>query len=218
MAEKITAREFHAAAGVQDWRVIGDGACTYLRTGSFAAGARLVHAISQLPGLDGHPPDVDLRAGGVTVRLITVTDDYFGLSDRDVHLARQISAAAREQGVTADPAAVQTVQVTIDALAAPAAMPFWRAVLGYADRGPEDLVDPSGRGPSLWFQRMDAPRPQRNRIHLDVWVPPEQAEARVAAALAAGGRLVSAGHAPSWWVLADAEGNEACVASAEGRD
>jgi 4a-hydroxytetrahydrobiopterin dehydratase len=27
---------------------------------------------------------------------------------------------------------------------------------------------------------MDAPRLQRNRIHIDVWVPHEQAEARVA--------------------------------------
>jgi 4a-hydroxytetrahydrobiopterin dehydratase len=70
----------------------------------------------------------------------------------------------------------------------------------------------------LWFQQMDAPRPQRNRIHLDVWVPHDQAEARVAAALAAGGRLVTDQHAPSWWVLADAEGNEACVATWQSRD
>jgi 4a-hydroxytetrahydrobiopterin dehydratase len=65
---------------------------------------------------------------------------------------------------------------------------------------------------------MDAPRPQRNRIHIDVWVPHDQAEARVAAAIAAGGRLVTDKHAPSWWVLADAEGNEACVATAMSRD
>jgi 4a-hydroxytetrahydrobiopterin dehydratase len=65
---------------------------------------------------------------------------------------------------------------------------------------------------------MDAPRPQRNRLHIDVWVPPELGEARVAAALAAGGRLVSAAHAPSWWVLADAEGNEVCVSTSAGRD
>ena len=58
---------------------------------------------------------------------------------------------------------------------------------------------------------MDAPRPQRNRIHLDVWVPPEQTEARVAAAIAAGGHLVSDAAAPAWWILADVEGNEACV-------
>jgi 4a-hydroxytetrahydrobiopterin dehydratase len=184
------------------------------------AGARLVHAISQLAGLQDHDPDVDLRYGGVTVRLLTITDDYYGLSERDVELARQISAVARELGVPADPSAVQTVQVTIDALVGAEVMPFWRAVLGYQDRGdsPEDLIDPHGRGASFWFQQMDAPRPQRNRIHIDVWVPHDQAEARIAAAIAAGGRLVSDEHAPAWWTLADAEGNEVDVATTMARD
>jgi 4a-hydroxytetrahydrobiopterin dehydratase len=116
---------------------------------------------------------------------------------------------------------VQTVQVTIDALVGPEVMPFWRAVLGYQDRSDspdEDLIDPRGRGPSLWFQEMDAPRPQRNRIHFDVWVPHDQAEARVAAAIAAGGRLVTDQYAPSWWVLADAEGNEVDVCTWRSRD
>jgi 4a-hydroxytetrahydrobiopterin dehydratase len=97
-------------------------------------------------------------------------------------------------------------------------MPFWQAVLGYRKVGDEDLVDPQGRGPSFWFQQMDAPRPQRNRIHVDVAVPHDQAEARVAAAIAAGGHLVSDNHAPAWWTLADAEGNEADVATWMGRD
>jgi 4a-hydroxytetrahydrobiopterin dehydratase len=221
MSEPITPRQFHEADGVEDWRVVGEGACTYLRTGSFAAGARLVHAIGELGGLEDHHPDVDLRHGGVTVRLITVTDDYYGLSERDAELARQISAVARELGVSADASAVQTVQFTIDALVVPEVMPFWRAVLDYRERGDspeEDLVDPRDRGPSFWFQQMDAPRPQRNRIHVDVWVPHDQAEARVAAAIAAGGHLVTDEHAPSWWVLADAEGNEACVATWMSRD
>jgi len=220
MIERITPRQFHEADGVEDWRVVGEGACTYFRTGSFAAGARLVHAISQLAGLEDHHPDVDLRYGGVTVRLITITHDYCGLSERDVELARQISAVARELGVPADPSAVQTVQVTIDALVGAEVMPFWRAVLGYRDRGdsPEDLIDPHGRGASFWFQQMDAPRPQRNRIHIDVWVPHDQAKARIAAAIAAGGRLVSDEHAPAWWTLADAEGNEVDVATPMSRD
>jgi 4a-hydroxytetrahydrobiopterin dehydratase len=216
MTGRITPRQFHDAVGFEDWRVLGEGACTYFRTGSFAAGARLVHAISQLAGLEDHHPDVDLRYGGVTVRLITITHDYYGLSERDVELARQISAVARELDVLADPSAVQTVQVTIDALVGAEVMPFWRAVLGYEYRGDspdEDLIDPRGRGASFWFQQMDAPRPQRNRIHIDVWVPHDQAEARIAAAIAAGGHLVADQHAPSWWVLADAEGNEACVAT-----
>ena len=116
---------------------------------------------------------------------------------------------------------MQTVQVTIDALAGRDVMPFWRAVLGYesrADSPEEDLIDPHGRGPSFWFQRMDAPRPQRNRVHIDVWVPHDQAEARVAAAIAAGGRLLTDQHAPQWWTLADAEGNEVDVAASMTRD
>jgi 4a-hydroxytetrahydrobiopterin dehydratase len=146
-----------------------------------------------------------------------VTHDVGGLSTSDVELARQISEAARELGVPAEPAALQHVDLAIDALVRADVMPFWRAVLGYRDEGDEDLVDPRGRGPSVWFQQMDAPRTERNRIHLDIAVPHDQAEARVAAALAAGGRLVNDAHAPSWWVLADAEGNEACVATWVGR-
>jgi hypothetical protein len=131
-----------------------------------------------------------------------------------ITMVRRISAVARNLGLPADPSAVQTVQVSIDALARSDVTPFWRAVLGWVERdGPEDLMDPRGRGPALYFQQMDAPRPQRNRIHIDVYVPYDQAEARITGALAAGGRLVTDRFAPDWWVLADPEGNEACVAT-----
>jgi 4a-hydroxytetrahydrobiopterin dehydratase len=79
-------------------------------------------------------------------------------------------------------------------------------------------ADPARRGPGFGLQRMNAARPHRNRLHLDIAVPHDQAEARVTAALAAGGHLVSDAHAPKWWVLADAEGNEACVATWVGRE
>jgi len=216
MIERITPQQFHESGGVEDWRVLFSGACAHFGTGSFATGVALVGAIGTLADAANHHPDIDLRYAGVTVRLMT--HDVDGLSQRDVELARQISAAARELNVPADPTAVQTVQVTIDALVRPKVMPFWRAVLGYQQVGDEDLVDPQGRGPSFWFQQMDAPRPQRNRIHVDVSVPHDQAEARVAAAIAAGGHLVSDEHAPAWWTLADAEGNEADVATWMGRD
>ena len=95
MVERITAREFQAAPGVEDWRVVGDGACAFFRTGSFTASAGFVAAVSELPGINDQPPDLDIRAGGVTVRLITYTADYFGMSRHDVELARQISAASQ---------------------------------------------------------------------------------------------------------------------------
>ncbi len=220
MTDQITMRQFHESDGVEDWRVVGEGACAYFRTGSFAAGARLVNAISELGGLDDHHPDVDLRPEGVIVRLVTIAPDYYGLSKRDLELARQISGVARPLRVSADPSVVQTVQVTIDALVIPEVKPFWRAVLGYHDRAdsPEDLIDPRGRGASFWFQKMDAPDGERNRIHIDVWVPPDQAQARIAAAIAAGGHLVTDEYAPAWWTLADPEGNLADVATATSRD
>ncbi len=219
MTERISPRQFHAAVGVEDWRVLFGGACAHFRTGSFAVGVALVDAIGRLADAGRHHPAVDLRDDGVTVRLRT--HDIDGLSERDVEMARRISTAARALDAPADPTAVQTVQVAIDALVGPAVRPFWRAVLGYqevGDVGDEDLVDPHGRGPSFWFQQMDAPRPQRNRIHVDVSVPHDQAEARIAAALAAGGHLVTDQYAPAWWTLADAEGNEVDVATWMGRD
>lgn len=221
-AGRISPRQFRDSEGVEDWSVLGEGAFTYFRTGSFAAGARLVAAISDLAGLDDHGPDVDLRHDGVTVRLITITDDYFGLCTRDVTLARQVSAVAQELGLSADPSAVQVLLVVPGALVTAEVMPFWRAVLGYEPLGEapgETLVDPRRRGPSFWFEGMDEPRPGGGgAIHVAISVPYDQAEARVAAALAAGGRLVRDQAAPTWWTLADAAGNEADICTTMSRD
>ena len=128
---------------------------------------------------------------------------------------------ARDLGLSADPSAVQSVLVIPGAPNTAEVMPFWRAVLGYEprrDSPDEDLVDPRNRGPAFWFEPMAEPRQGGGAIHVAVWVPPEQAEARVAAGLAAGGRIVRDDFAPSWWTLADPAGNEADVATAKGRD
>jgi 4a-hydroxytetrahydrobiopterin dehydratase len=212
MGETVTPKQFHEV----DWRVVRNDACTHVRTGSFAAGIALVDAIGRLADAANHHPDVDLRTDGVTVRLRSGSDGR--LSERDVALARQISAVASELDLPIDLDGVQSIQVAIDTLVIPDVLPFWRAVLGYQEVDDEDLVDPRFQGPPFWFQQMDAPRPQRNRIHIDVYVPHDQAEARVEAALAAGGHLVSDENAPEWWTLADAEGNEADVAPWPDRD
>jgi 4a-hydroxytetrahydrobiopterin dehydratase len=218
----ITAREFREAEGVEDWRVLSEGACAFFRTESFAASAELVRAIAEAIDDAGHPPDVDIRSGGVTVRLITLTDDYYGMSQRDVDLARKISEVARGEGLSADTSAVQTLLVIPGAPVTAEVMPFWRAALGYKprpDSPEEDLVDPFDRGPAFWFEAMNEPRPDGGgAIHVAIWVPYEQAEARVAAALAAGGRLVRDDFAPAWWTLADAAGNEVDIATAMNRD
>jgi 4a-hydroxytetrahydrobiopterin dehydratase len=208
MTDRLTARQFHASDGVDDWRCLYHVVSAHFPTGSLRQGIALVDAIGRVVDDAGQEQlNVDLRPAGVTVFL----------SRRDPALARRVSTAARELGIAADPTAVQLVNVTLDALVGAEVLPFWRALLGYRAIGEDYLADPARRGPHLSLQPMDAPRPHRNRLHLDVAVPHDLAEARVAAALAAGGRLVSDAHAPSWWVLADAEGNEACVATWVGR-
>jgi 4a-hydroxytetrahydrobiopterin dehydratase len=217
---RITPQEFAKADGTADWRVVGDGACAYFRAASFSQAARCVAAIADLAGIDGHSPDVDLRGDGVTVRLYTAAEDYYGMTRQDAELARRISALAAEHGLSPDPTSVQSVLIVPGAPDVPAVVPFWRAVLGYeprVDSPDEDLVDPRGRWPGLWFESMDEPRQGGGAVHIAVWVPPEQAEARVAAALASGGRMVRDADAPSSWTLADSAGNEADVATISGR-
>jgi 4a-hydroxytetrahydrobiopterin dehydratase len=222
MTEKITPKEFRESEGVEDWRLLGDGANAYFRTRTLVEGARLVQAISELPGVDDHPPDIDVRHHGVTVRLITFTEEYGGMTRRDLELARQISKAAGRLGLSSDPSAVQSLLVIPGATDRAKVMPFWRAVLGYEprrDSPSEDLVDPRDRNVPFWFEQMREPRGDGGgAIHIAVWVPYEQAEARIAAGLATGGRMVRDEFAPSWWTLADPAGNEVDIATTQGRD
>ncbi len=164
---------------------------------------------------------IDLRPAGVTID--SGKDRW--VEERFADLAARVQAAARDLGLRADPTPLRFVQVGIDAVDVPTVRAFWRAVLGYElDVRPfiTDIFDPRRLAVPLFFQPMSADdtarRAQRNRIHVDVFVPDDQAEARVTAALAAGGRVVYDAEAPEWWTLADPEGNEVDIAVAVGRE
>lgn len=221
MTDYLTPDEFDAADGVRDWRVVSEGPTAFFRSPSFAASAAFVGAIAGLPRMGEPGTGVDIRHDGVTVKLLTMADDWWGPSARDVELARGISGVARERGLVADPSAVQSLLAVPGGPDSAALVPFWQAALGYdrrRDSPDDDLVDPHDRGLSFWFEQMKEPRPDGGgAIHLAVWVPYEQAEARVNAALAAGGRLVRDTWAPAWWTLADAAGNEIDIATTKGR-
>jgi 4a-hydroxytetrahydrobiopterin dehydratase len=211
----VTPERFARSDDLRDWRVILGAAEADFRTGSFEAAATLIAAIAELAAELDHHPDLALRYPD-RVRVSLTTHAAGGLTTLDVELARRISALASRSGAEADPSAPQQVEIAIDTLDADRIRPFWAAVLDYRD---EDgvLVDPLRFGPAVWFQQMDEPRTDRDRFHIDVSVPHDLAEARVAAALAAGGTLVEDRNARSWWVLADADGNEACVCTWQDR-
>ncbi len=222
MTEPITIKTFLESDGVEDWRIVSDGACAFFATESFAASAAFATAIAGQPGIDDRGAGVDIRHDGVTVRLVTMNERQFGLSQKDLDLARLVSGVARDHGLIATPSAVQSVLIIPAGLNVPEIRGFWEAVLGYEprpDSPDEDLVDPHDRGPALWLEQMHEARADGGgAIHVAVWVGHDEAEARVAAALDAGGRLVRDDFAPAWWTVADAAGNEADIATALYRD
>ena len=213
---RVSAEEFDQADGVGDWRFILGTIRADFVAASFAVGAALVVAVADAAEQAQHHPDIDLRYPG-RVRVLLTTHATGGLTTLDVELARQISLLASATGARSVPADVQGIEVAIDTMDADRIRPFWAAVLGYGDAGGA-LVDPFRTGPTLWFQQMDEPRTQRNRFHLDVSVPHDVAERRIAAALAAGGTLVSDRRAKAFWILADADGNEACICTWQDRE
>lgn len=217
-SEKLAHSAVTDAVDARHWRVLLGRLRATFRADDFAQGAAFVARVAEAADAANHHPDVLLRWGQVTVT--TSSHDVAGLTQRDVDLAATVSALADELGLTGDVPRSELLEVAIDALDIPAVRPFWKAVLAYEDQPGDDengIVDPAGEGPAFWFQQMDEPRPQRNRIHLDVTVPHDQAQARIDAAVAAGGRLLSDTRAPAFWVLADPEGNEACVCTWQAR-
>src|ERR687892_1357561 len=170
MSEKrTTARAFHDAVGVEDWRVLFSGAHAYFHVGSFAEAARFVAAIAEVAEVVGHFPDLDVRPEGVTVR--TASGQYGALSHRDVELARQISAEARKLRIEPDPSQVQVVGIAVAQDAGSDVGPFWAAALGYRSLGPKgDVVDLHRRNPQVSFQSLRPPKPGRGRTHIDASV------------------------------------------------
>jgi 4a-hydroxytetrahydrobiopterin dehydratase len=218
----VSLRQFREAEGTASWPVLSDGATSFFPTESLAVSAQLVQAIAALPGVEQHRPRIDIRDDGVTVRLLTIAPDWWGMSRRDIDMARRITAAAASLGLSASLDGLQSVEpIVIGAVDIEKVMPFWQALMGYvrrADSPAEDIVDPRGRGPGIWFERIQGQRSGRNRMHVCVWLPPDQAEGRLAAAIAAGGTVIYDAHAPAWWTLADPEGNEADIGTSLNRD
>lgn len=221
MSTVLSRREASVAA--PGWRLLTDRLHLSADLGDFDRAMEFVTAVAEVARALDHHPDIEIRWS--RVHLSVTSHDAGGITDRDVRLATRVSGLLADRGVRPDHARLTVVEVAVDALDRPAVQPFWAAVLGRpmppADSPEEsdlELPDPDLTGPLIWFQQMDAPRPQRNRIHLDVWVAHDEVQHRLDRALAAGGHLVSDGRAPSFWVLADAEGNEACLCTWQARD
>ena len=202
-------RDFLSADGVDDWVILHGGPTAVFMVASLQGAARLAAAVAEVPGLE---PRTILTAAAdrLTVKL---TREMWGTEARHVEVARAISEVARQHGASADRGAVQEVQLAVAAKPDSIDLGFWRAVLGYAAMADDNGIDPLGQGSTVWMQDLDPAKPLRHAMHIDVSVAREHAEARMQAAVAAGGRVVVESGAPGAWILADRAGNKVCIAA-----
>ncbi len=215
---ELTANEVAEADGLEAWTFVLGFLQAEFRCPSFSSAADLMAATARAADEMDHHPDLDLRFPGVVLARLR-THTVGGVTNLDIDLARVMSALAADAGASVSDRAVQQLEIAFDTMDQERIRPFWAAALDYRDEERFDvLVDPRGQGPTIWFQQLDEPRSVRNRIHFDITVPPSEADARIEAAVAAGGTLVSAERARAFWVLADADGNEVCICTWQDRD
>ncbi|MCM3553517.1 4a-hydroxytetrahydrobiopterin dehydratase [Janibacter melonis] len=217
-----------AEAALTDWRKLAQGLHARYVVPDFAAAVRLVAAIGESGDAIGHHPRVQIGDGHVDLELVTPDAVYRDEDDgselvvewvtqRDVDLAREIERLAAEQGLHADPAAVSEVELGLDVVASGAVAPVWAALLtgdpGAQGRGTpgDEIRDATVRVPNLWFDDLDERRTPAQRVHVEVYVAPEVVQARVDAAVAAGGTVVDDSQSPGLTVIADQEGNRGVV-------
>ncbi len=205
-------------AGLVDWRKLAQALHARYRTPDYTAAAAFVTAVAAAAEDRDHHPELRLGPGIVDLALCTHEGGRW-VTERDVELARRISEIAQEQGLAAEPGAVTQLELALDTADEDAVGPFWSALLtgNAGNRVHDSVFDPTGRVPSLWFQGTEPHPTPRQRWHYDLWLAVEEADARILAAVAAGGTVLYDAQAPTFTVLADPEGNRVCVCTAAGR-
>ena len=226
-----------AEAQLTDWRKLAQGLHARYLVDDFGTGARFVVAVGEAGDALGHHPSVSIGNGYVDLELVSADAIYRDddgnehvvewVTQQDVDLARRITEIAADHKVDADPASVSVIELGLDTAHSATIAPVWAALLtGNAEAqghgSPSDEIrDATRRVPNLWFGDADEHETPRQRFHVEVYVAPEVAEQRIAAAVAAGGTVVDDSEAPSLTVIADQDGNRGVVcidASAATKD
>ncbi|MEX3566583.1 4a-hydroxytetrahydrobiopterin dehydratase [Micrococcus endophyticus] len=213
------------AAGLTDWRLLAGRLQARFAPADYAAGLDLVARIGAAAEDADHHPETTLTYGHVVLTLSS--HDVGGVTSRDVRMARRISALAAELGAGADVAGLTRAEFGLDTDRGDEHARYYAALLGAEVTAGGEVTDPALQAPTLWWQgsagegsasETPLPAPEvEQRWHLDVWVAPEEAPARLRAVLDAGGRLVSDAAAPSFWVVEDVEGNRSCICTSQDR-
>lgn len=211
------------AAKLTDWRKLGQALHARFVIGDLRAGARFVTAISEVGEAGGH---LEVRMRTRHVDLKVISDDVIYRDDagtqhqvewvtrHDVDLARRITEIAAQLSLVADPRSITTVELALDTADAANLAPVWSALLTGGPRAGHD------RRRRARCDRPDAhplvPR-SRSAPHSTPEVPhrhPGAVRRRRATyrrRSRRGAVVVDDSRVPGTTVLADPEGNKACV-------
>ena len=205
-------------AGLVEWRKLAQALHARYSVPDYVVAAAFLDRVAEVAEADAHHPDLKLTYGAIDVSLCT-HDDGFWVTQKDIDMARKISEIAHEKGLAPEPGSVTQLEIALDTAHEDRISPFWSVLLtGSPDNKIYDSIfDPTGRVPSLWFQRTDDHQVPRQRWHFDLWLAPDTADQRIAAAVAVGGSIVDDSEAPAFTVLADPDGNRVCICCATGR-
>lgn len=220
-----------AEAKLTDWRKLAQGLHARYLVDDFGTGARFVTAVGEAGDALGHHPSVSIGNGYVDLKMVSADAIYREdegtvhvvewVTQQDIDLARLITEIASDHEVDADPASVSVLELGLDTGHPATIAPVWAALLtGNADAqghgSPSDEIrDATGRVPDLWFGDAVEHETRSQRFHVEVYVAPEVAEQRIAAAVAAGGTVVDDSGSPALTVIADQDGNTAVLCVAE---
>ncbi len=220
-----------ADAKLTDWRKLAQGLHARYLVDDFSTGARFVAAVGEAGDALGHHPRASIGTGHVDLKLVSADAIYRDdegiehvvewVTQQDVDLARRITEIAADHGIKADPASVSVIELGLDTADSANIAPVWAALLtgnseAQGHGSPSDEIrDATGRVPNLWFGDADEGDTRRQRFHVEVYVPREVVEQRIAAAVAAGGTVVDDSDAPSLTVIADQDGNRGVLCVAE---
>jgi 4a-hydroxytetrahydrobiopterin dehydratase len=222
--DMLRGHQIAAETGLEDWRKLAQGLHARFRVAGFSQGARFVAAVGEAGDEVGHHPRARLGASYVDLEL--VSDDAIYREDdgtehvvewvtqQDVDMARRVSELARQHGLTADPGAVSEIELGVETAGPNVIAPVWATLLtgdptaqGRGTPG-DEVRDATGRMPNLMF--LD-PSGGETRSVVEVYVPLEVRDDRLAAVLAAGGTVVDDSDAPGFTVVADQDGNRGAL-------
>src|SRR3712207_5184657 len=126
MTSGVKASEF-SQLGLADWRVVRSGIEANFQCGSYAEAGRFAADVATVCDEHDHHASIDLRYPGL-VHLVSTTHYLNGLTDRDVALARAVSAMAGDRGYSSHPDESMALEIALDVLDVSAVRPFWQTV------------------------------------------------------------------------------------------